>query len=268
MNDKKVEEFYDALHATYDTFQLVRKPADRLVVNAGIFPEQKVLDVACGTGWAAMAAAKIVGNRGRVIGIDMHRPMINAAKEKAASAGLSNVEYHTGDAAALEFEDSTFDAVICASSIMLFSDISKALNEWHRVLRAGGTVAFTSFGESFLQPVLKPLGALLSRYDGQPPPVPFFIESTNTPDKCRELLKGTDFGEIEITTEKLDCQYPDITAYWQEITQTFVGPRLANLGHVELEKFKMEHLSEIESMYANHVISIEFPTIFSVAKKR
>ena len=218
-----------------------------------------------GTGWAAMASAKIVGDSGKVVGIDIHREMVNAAKEKAVFSGLSNIEYYMGDAIALEFMDYTFDAVICASSIMLLNDIPKALNEWHRVLKTGGTLAFTSFGENFLQPVLNPLGTLLSKYDGQPPPVSFFMESTNTPEKCCKLLRQAGFKEIEISIEKLGCQYPDITSYWQEITQTFVGSRLSNLG--QLEKFKMEHLSEIESMYINTNILIECPTIFSVTKK-
>ena len=173
MTDKYVEEYYDAAYRTYDTIQLVRKPAQRLVTNAGITQGQQVLDVACGTGWATMAAAEIVGGTGRVFGIDISRTMVDVARDKAESAGLVNWEYRVGDAEALEFDDASFDAVICASSIMLLSDIPKALNEWRRVLKAGGTVAFTSFGTRFLQPALKPLGECLSKYDGQPPPIPF-----------------------------------------------------------------------------------------------
>jgi ubiquinone/menaquinone biosynthesis C-methylase UbiE len=133
MAEKNIEEFYDDAYTTYDTIQLVLKPAERLVMNAGITTGQRVLDVACGTGWATMAAAEIAGNTGRVIGIDISRKMIDVARKKAASAGLSNVEYLVGDAIALEFGDSSFDTVICASSIPLLNDIPKALNEWLRV---------------------------------------------------------------------------------------------------------------------------------------
>ena len=271
MNDKSalpiVHFLYEPYEKYYDNLKFIHKPAQRLVTNAGITRGQKVLDVACGTGWATMAAAKFVGDTGRVIGIDISRVMVDVARSKAESAGLVNLEYRVGDAEALEFDDASFDAVTCASSIMLLSDIPRALNEWRRVLKAGGTVAFTSFGERLWQPILKTLGDCLSRYDGQPPPTPFFIERTNTPEKCRELLGNANFEEIEITTEQLDCQYQDTTIYWQEIVLSFVSPRLARLSPDSLERFKAEHLSEIESIYANRDILIEFPTHISVAKK-
>jgi ubiquinone/menaquinone biosynthesis C-methylase UbiE len=271
MNDKGTEPvirfLYEPYERYYDNLKFIHKPAERLAVYARIKPGQKVLDVACGTGLATKAAAKIMGNTGIVIGIDISDKWLGVAKERAISADLPNIEYQVGNAEALEFGESYFDNVICASSIFYFPDIPGALREWNRVLKTDGTVAFTSFGESFLQPVINPLGTLLSRYDGQPPPAPFFIERTNTPEKCCEFMKQAGFKEIDVITENLDCRYPDITAYWQEIGLSFISPRLARLSSDELERFKAEHLSEIESLYADKPILIEFPTIFSVAKK-
>jgi ubiquinone/menaquinone biosynthesis C-methylase UbiE len=93
-----------------------------------------------------MAAARAMGNTGKVTGIDIAEKMLDVARAKAKSAGLSNVEYRLGDAEALEFNDATFDAVICATAIYLLRDIPKALHEWHRVLEARGTVAFIISG--------------------------------------------------------------------------------------------------------------------------
>ena len=238
-----------------------------MVIKAKLAPGQRVLDVACGTGWVTMAAARVVGANGKVIGVDIEKNWLDIAREKAVSAGLSNIEYNRGDAEALDFDDGGFDAVLCASSIVLFSNIPKALRELHRVLKPGGTVAFTSFGPRFLQPVIKPLGECLSRYDGQPPAVPFFIEITDTPEKCQELLRNTDFGEIEIYTENLYCLYPDTAAYWQEITITFVGIRMARLSPADFERFKAEHLAEMKSLYKDIPIPLEVPTHFSIARK-
>lgn len=271
MNDKSAQPIvhflYEPYEKYYDNLKFIHKPAERLVIYAKIAPGQRILDVACGTGLATMAAAMVVGDTGRIIGIDIADKLLDVAKEKATSAGLSNIEYHMGDAEVLEFDNDSFDVVICASSIFYFRDIPKALHEWCRVLKSGGTVAFSSFGERLWQPILKTLGDCLSRYDGQPPPTPFFIERTNTPEKCRELLKGANFKGIEIITEQLDCQYQDVSDYWQEIALSFVSPRLARLSPDSLERFKAEHLSEIESIYADRDILIEFPTHISVAKK-
>jgi arsenite methyltransferase len=251
----------------YDNTKFIHKPAERIVKYARLAVGHRVLDVACGTGLATMLAAKVVGDAGKITGVDIAENFLGVAMEKSASAGLSNIGYRVGNAEALEFNDACFDTVICASSIFFFRDIIKSLQEWQRVLKPGGIVAFTSFGERMWQPILKPLGDRLSRYDGQPPPVPFFIERTNTPEKCRELLERAGFEEVEIITEQLDCRYKDTTDYWQEIGLSFIGPRLARLSPADLEKFKAEHFAEIESLYAGRDILIEFPTHISVAKK-
>jgi len=151
-------EIFNLGAGTYDNIKFFRAPADRLIVIAKLTPGQQVLDVACGTGWATMAAARTIGDAGRVSGIDIAGKMLDVAREKAKSAGMANVEYRLGDTEALDFDDGSFDTVICASSIFLLQDIHKALLEWNRVLKAGGTVAFTSFGPSLFQPVIKPLG--------------------------------------------------------------------------------------------------------------
>jgi ubiquinone/menaquinone biosynthesis C-methylase UbiE len=268
MNDKRVQPVSSGLHVTYDNILIVRQPAERLVANVKIIPGQQVLDVACGTGRATMAAALVVGKSGRVTGIDIDDKMLDIAKQKAESASLTNVEYHVGDAEALEFSDAAFDVVICASAIFFLKDIPKALHEFHRVLKTGGILGFTSFGERFLQPVIKPLGERLSKYFGQSPPVPFFIERTNTPDKCQALLQGAGFEDIHITTEQLGFYLPDLTAYWQEISQTFVRLHLMRLSPSDYEKFKAEHLSDMKSLLTDKGIWLEMPTHFSVATKR
>jgi ubiquinone/menaquinone biosynthesis C-methylase UbiE len=259
---------YEPYERFYDNIRFIHKPAERLIEHARLKAGQRILDVACGTGLATMAAAKVVGETGKVIGIDIGSNWLEVAKEKAAATGQSNIDYRIGDAVSLEFNDNFFDAVICASSIFYFKEIPKALREWRRVLKTGGTVAFTGFGEKFWQPVLHPLGKCLSKFDNLPPPVPFFTERTNTPEKCRELMKTAGFEKSDIITEKMDCTYPDTGVYWQEIALSFIGLRLARLSSSDLEKFKTEHLSEMESMYKDKPISIEFPVHICLAKKR
>ena len=268
MTDRREEPIFNAIHDTYDNIRSVREPAERLAVHAKINLGQQVLDVACGTGWATMAAAWAVGDTGRVIGIDIADKLLDVARDKSMSAGLSNVEYRVGDAEALEFDDASFDVVICASSIFFLQDILKALHEWHRVLKLGGTIAFSSFGARFLRPVIKMFYERLAQYDGQVPPDQRFLGRADTPDKCRELLKRAGFEEIEITTEQLGYHLRDATAYWQEMSSTIVKPRLDRLSPADLERFKAEHLSEVEFLWTEQGIWIDIPTHFSVATKR
>jgi hypothetical protein len=112
------------------------------------------------------------------------------------------------------------------------------------------------------------LGERLSKYFGQSPPVPFFIERTNTPDKCQALLQDAGFEDIHITAEQLGFYLPDLATYWQEISQTFIRLHLIRLSPSDYEKFKTEHLLDMESMLTDKGIWLEVPTLFSIATKR
>lgn len=103
---------------------------------AGIRPGQAVLDVACGTGALALAAAATVGPAGAVTGLDANPGMLAVARAKAAA-----VDWVEGRAEALPFADGRFDAVVSQFGLMFFEDRRKALAEIVRVLRPGGRMA-------------------------------------------------------------------------------------------------------------------------------
>jgi SAM-dependent methyltransferase len=103
---------------------------------AGIGPGQAVLDVACGTGALACAAAGIVGPEGRVTGLDANPAMLAVARRKPG-----RVEWVEGVAERLPFADEAFDAVASQFGMMFFADPALALREMMRVLRPGGGMA-------------------------------------------------------------------------------------------------------------------------------
>ena len=93
-----------------------------------------MLDVACGTGWASLAAAAAVGPNGCVIGIDIADKALEIARGKAQKAGFKNLSFEEQDGHHPKFEDSSFDVVTCASALFGFQDI-------RRILKPGGKVA-------------------------------------------------------------------------------------------------------------------------------
>jgi ubiquinone/menaquinone biosynthesis C-methylase UbiE len=100
-----------------------------------------VLDLGSGTGYPALLAAQTVGPDGSVTGIDLAEQMLEVARRKASSLGLSNVTFRTGDATTLPFDANSFDAVTSRFCLMFLPEIPKAAAGIARVLKPGGWLA-------------------------------------------------------------------------------------------------------------------------------
>jgi SAM-dependent methyltransferase len=108
---------------------------------------EAVLDVACGTGVMAVAAAGAVGPAGRVLGVDLADAMVQAARQRARGLGLGQACFERMDAERLALPECGFDAALCALGLMYLPDPVVALRELHRVLRPGGRVVLAVWGE-------------------------------------------------------------------------------------------------------------------------
>jgi SAM-dependent methyltransferase len=123
----------------------LRNAHDRLMEVADLRPGIKVLEVACGTGLVTLRIASAVGPCGAVVATDISEAMVAAT---ARSAGeLPNVTTAHMEAEALTFADGSFGAAICALGLMYVPDPRLALSEMRRVVRPGGRVAATVWGE-------------------------------------------------------------------------------------------------------------------------
>jgi SAM-dependent methyltransferase len=101
----------------------------------------RVLDVACGTGVLARAAAAAVGPAGTVVGLDPNDGMLAVASRTAPQ-----IEWRRGVAEALPFDAASFDAVVSQFGLMFFRDRHAAIGEMRRVLRPGGRLAVAVWG--------------------------------------------------------------------------------------------------------------------------
>jgi arsenite methyltransferase len=97
-----------------------------------------VLDLGCGCGLDSIFAARMVGPRGKVIGVDLTPEMIDKATENARTVGLENVQFRQGDLESLPVPDNTVDVAISNGVFNLCPDKPRVLAEVFRVLRAGG----------------------------------------------------------------------------------------------------------------------------------
>jgi ubiquinone/menaquinone biosynthesis C-methylase UbiE len=100
-------------------------------------PEDRVLDLSCGAGWATRLLAKNV-LRGTIVGVDLSDQMIARARE--SSKQFSNIEYRVGSAEQIPAEDGFFDKVLSVEAFYYYPDQGRALDELRRVLKPSGNI--------------------------------------------------------------------------------------------------------------------------------
>jgi ubiquinone/menaquinone biosynthesis C-methylase UbiE len=104
-------------------------------VASRLSPGAEVLEVAPGPGFFSIELAKLGDYR--MTGLDVSRTFIEIAQKHAQEEGVK-VDFRHGSASAMPFPDDSFDFIFCMAAFKNFSEPVKALDEMHRVLRAGG----------------------------------------------------------------------------------------------------------------------------------
>jgi len=118
--------------------------SERVAASLGALDGRKLLDVACGTGNAALATAR----RGaEVTGLDASGRLVDVARERLAAAGLA-ADFRVGDFHELPFAEDSFDVVVSVFGVIFADPASAVAAEIRRVLKPGGRAVITSWNES------------------------------------------------------------------------------------------------------------------------
>jgi ubiquinone/menaquinone biosynthesis C-methylase UbiE len=118
------------------------RTAAHLVRVAGVAKGQRVLDVACGTGSVAITA-RLGG--AQVQGIDLTPELLERARQNCHIAGVDDILWHEGDVETLPFASESFDVVLSQFGHIFAPRAEVAIREMLRVLRPGGTIAFSTW---------------------------------------------------------------------------------------------------------------------------
>jgi SAM-dependent methyltransferase len=177
---------------------------------------ENVLDVACGNGNAALAAARRFAN---VTGCDYQPRLLEQARSRAAAEGL-DVDFREGDAEALPFQDDSFDVVLSACGAMFAPNQERTASELLRVCRPGGRIGMVNWTPTSW---VAELGRIVADYMPPPPGLPSPMrwgDSTQLADifgdrveiSAPERTFHFRFPSAEAHAEHFATDYPPIAA--------------------------------------------------------
>jgi arsenite methyltransferase len=152
-------------------------------------PAEVVLDLGSGAGFDCFLAAKQVGEKGHVIGVDMTPEMLARATENAEKIGLKNVEFRLGAIEHLPLPDNSVNVIISNCVINLSPEKRKVFTEAYRVLKPGGRLAISDVVATTVMPDrLREQAAMLTGCIAGAEPV----------ERIEEILAEVGFEEIRI----------------------------------------------------------------------
>jgi SAM-dependent methyltransferase len=196
--------------------------SQRLVELAGVEPGSRVLDVAAGYGEPSLSAARVAGDEGTVVATDISAEMLAYGRERAAAAGLTNIEFIQSDAASLEFPEASFDAALSRWGIIFDPDGEAAAARVRSFLKPGARIAISSWGPPERVPFLAiPLRTAMQRLDVPPPPpgTPGPL-SRPTPEALGGLLEGGGFSDVHVEEDQVTYEWEspeEFTTWVKEI---------------------------------------------------
>jgi SAM-dependent methyltransferase len=178
-----------------------RESNELLLAHLGIHGGESVLEIGCGTGPTTLPLAAAVGDKGRVVAVDISEPMLEVARRRAAESGLANATFLSGDAQVFQFERAAFDLATSRMGIMFFADPVAAFRNIGGALKPGGRLVFACWAALAENPhwlfsydiAVKHLGPPAPRPAHEPGPHAFA-----DPDYLREILAGAGFTAVAI----------------------------------------------------------------------
>jgi SAM-dependent methyltransferase len=195
--------------------RVIEKCAEEFIDRLALSPGSRVLDVACGSGNLAVPAAQKGAN---VTGVDIATNLLEQARERATSSGLS-IQFDEGDAEQLPYDDGSFDTVVTMFGAMFAPRPELVAKELTRVCRPGGRIAMANWTPGgFIGQMFKTTGKHVAPPPDMPSPIKWGEEET-----VRERLHDG-IADLHMTPRICVFNYPFPPADVVEFFRTYYGP--------------------------------------------
>lgn len=216
----------------YDRFVGRYSPelARAMLEVADVQPEQRALDVGCGSGALLAALAEHLG-ADNVTGIDPSESFVDSARARVAGARVV-----VGSAEAIPFDDGEFDATLAQLVVNFLSDPDQGLREMSRVTRPGGVVAGCVWDYGGGMTMLKTFWDAAAALDREraTPQMEQHTMRFSTPDELAGLWQSAGLDGVEVSPIVVEASYDDFDDLWAPFP-TGVGPAGAYAASLEAE---------------------------------
>lgn len=182
------------------------RSAPLILERARVRRGDRLLDVGCGTGVVARTAAPVVGEVGRVVGLDPNPMMLEVARDLPRADGAP-VEWVEGEAASPP--PGPFDVVTCQHALQFVPDRDAAVRAMNDVLASGGRAAISVWRALEHQPVYAPLIEAEARQLGVPVDELAEPFAMGDPAELRALLEEGGFSEVEVQPLSHTVRFPE-----------------------------------------------------------
>jgi ubiquinone/menaquinone biosynthesis C-methylase UbiE len=225
--------------------------------RTGWAPGAAVLDVGCGAGYPALAAAAAVQPSGSVTAIDLSPKMLAATAARAAADGLDNVDVFEMDAENLRFADETFDGVTAVCTLMFSPEPERAVREIRRVLKPHGGFGIVVWDSPALNPFSMLILGVISQFIELPPlpepsaPGPFRFAAAGA---LESVMRAGGFANPTIETLTMTFQFESVEEYLQVVTEvTGWQRRMDGLCAEDLSNLKAALTEAVRPTQNGHV---------------
>lgn len=262
---QRVRQVFESVATVYDSPATRFFPfcADRLLAFVRPVPGTRVLDIATGTGAVAVPFAQAIEPSGRVTAIDLSAAMLDKAEVNLRKMALANIDLHEMDAEHLEFRSGYFHTVVCSYGLFFMPDMSAALREWVRVLRPGGTLAFTCFETTAFQPMLDDFIERMKAFGVQLPDEAVSSYRIRSTDHCSELLDQAGLEQVRVEGVQLGYHLGDEHEWWEVVTNTAMRALLEMVPAAQRDDFRRQHLAFVAGLQGIDGIWMDVQTRFS-----
>lgn len=237
---------YNAAAVDYDTTsaEFWRYAAEETVRRLELQPGERLLDVACGPGAAALAAARKVGPTGAVVGVDIAEEMIELARTHAVEQDASNTTFKIGDMNAWDCPASSFDAVTCVFGLFFAEDIIATIGAMKESLVDGGRLAITTLSPKFFSPMFAVfLDAATTANSAIDTDVPW--RRTQHPDEVRDYLVSAGVVDVSVVAEVSELTLRAPEDWWRIVMGTGIRRLVMDLNAEDLDRVRRHNLSWI-----------------------